>query len=393
MNCIVTSLLFCFLTSAPLGDSALPLDFGPEEFVQANGVDILVPGYSVPSFVDWNNDGLSDLIIGQGGGSFPPGKVRVYLNVGTEATPLFEDFFYAQSNGVDLAVPASGCMGCFPRVVYWDADDRKDLLLGLSDGTIRIFLNINDDNEPAFDGGSEVQVTLFDLNFTTSIRTGGRPTPDFVDWNNDGIADLIVGALDGKIHVYFNLPDEDPTVPMFWAAQAAGTFVEENGQDLIVPSLRSSPVIFDLDRDGNIDMLTGNTNGQLLFYHNFGSNAEPVFSGYTPVQSNGVPIDLAGSPRSRPSLCFWTDDGYPDVLIGAGDGKVRLYQGIPEICDINLDGDVDFTDFDLFADLWGQAVSSDKGDDQKSIVADFNGDGKIDIDDLILFVENWLKML
>ncbi len=67
------------------------IDLGPEEIVDANGVDIIVPGYSVPSFEDWNNDLLKDLIVGEGSPSV--GKVRVYLNVGTEADPQFDSFF------------------------------------------------------------------------------------------------------------------------------------------------------------------------------------------------------------------------------------------------------------------------------------------------------------
>jgi hypothetical protein len=49
------------------------------------------------------------------------------------------------------------------------------------------------------------------------------------------------------------------------------------------------------------------------------------------VRAGGVPIDLPGSPRSRPSISDWTGDGSPDVLIGAGDGTVRLYQGVSAI--------------------------------------------------------------
>jgi hypothetical protein len=104
------------------------------------------------------------------------------------------------------------------------------------------------------------------------------------------------------------------------------------------------------------------------------------------VESDGVPIDLAGSVRSRPSVCFWTGDGYPDVLIGAGDGKVHLFQGIPEICDINLDGDVDFIDFALLAALWEQSDTKKFGE------ADFTGDGKINIDDLVMLADNRLRM-
>jgi hypothetical protein len=86
----------------------------------------------------------------------------------------------------------------------------------------------------------------------------------------------------------------------------------------------------DLDGDGNKDLLTGNTNGELLFYKNVGTDATPTFSGYSRITSQGIPIDLAGTPRSRPFVCDWTGDGHLDLLVGAGDGKVHLYQGVPE---------------------------------------------------------------
>ena len=94
-----------------LGLAALPaaadLNLGPAEFVQADDADIAVPGYSVPSFADWNNDGLNDLIIGQGSGTYEA-KVRVYLNVGTVENPLFSAYSYAQSEGADLILPGGG---------------------------------------------------------------------------------------------------------------------------------------------------------------------------------------------------------------------------------------------------------------------------------------------
>jgi hypothetical protein len=78
---------------------------GPEELVQAGGSDVDVPGYSVPSFVPWDGDNLKDLIVGEGG---VDGKVRVYLNGGTQSAPQFSSFSYAQSEGADLVVPGVG---------------------------------------------------------------------------------------------------------------------------------------------------------------------------------------------------------------------------------------------------------------------------------------------
>jgi hypothetical protein len=84
------------------------LVLGGETLVRANGNVIDVPGYSVPSLVFWDGDSLQDLIVGEGGGGIAVGKVRVYLNIGTDCTPLFRSFFYVQSMGADLESPEGG---------------------------------------------------------------------------------------------------------------------------------------------------------------------------------------------------------------------------------------------------------------------------------------------
>lgn len=368
------------------------LNLGPEEIIQANGEDIQVPGYSVPSFVDWNNDNLQDLVIGEGSG-FGDAKVRVYLNVGTESEPAFADYFYAQSEGSDLTCPASGCMGCFPRMVYWDADMRKDLLVGQADGTVKIFLNNGTDSEPVFDAGQIIKVSLDE-----NLDVGSRATPTLIDWNNDGQADLITGAFDGRIHIYLNCGCSGGIPPSFNYSTSSGSFAPEDGWDLVVPSNRSSPVILDLDGDGKKDLLTGNTEGQLLFYANVGTDDKPGFSGYSFVKSNGAVIDLPGMPRSRPFVCYWTGNGFfgpidndPDVLIGSGDGKVRLYRGLPstktKTGDLDGNGIIDLADLALLITYWPQTDCGLCGG------ADLTGDGNVDKDDVHRFIDIFLSGL
>lgn len=205
-------------------------------------------------------------------------------------------------------------------MVYWDADDRKDLLAGIADGTLKIYLNIGTDDAPHFDGGTFLQVGA--PGSKTDIDVGSRATPTAVDWNNDGRKDLVVGGLDGKIRIFVN--EGTDTGPDFLTEE----FAPENGVDLVVPSARSSPHVLDLDDDGKKDLLVGNTEGQLLFYSNAATDNAPSFSGYVLVGADGVPIDLPGTPRSRPFVCDWTGDGFLDVLVGAGDGLVRLYEGL-----------------------------------------------------------------
>ena len=206
-------------------------------------------------------------------------------------------------------------------MVHWDADGKKDLLAGLSDGTVEIFLNVGSDDDPHFDGGTLLQVG--DPGHKIDIDVGSRATPTVVDWNNDGMKDLVVGALDGRLYIFVNQGTD--FAPDFRNVQLA----QQRGAPLTVPSLRASPHIVDLTGDGKKDLLAGNTEEQLLLYRNTGTDESPSFTDSVHVETDGVPIDLSGS-RSRPFVCAWTPDGYPDVLIGCSDGSVHLFQGVDD---------------------------------------------------------------
>jgi len=336
----------------------------------------------VPSFVHWDDDGLKDLVIGEKTDS-SNGKVRVYLNVGTQSAPEFSNvwgpkLFYVQyTAGGDLTCTPSGCLGCFPRVVYWDADARKDLLVGLSSpGNVKLFLNTGTEAAPTFDSGTLLQVG--EPGSKTNIDVGYRATSTVVDWNSDGNKDVVAGAYDGKIHVFVN--EGTDTAPDF----RSETFAQNSGSDLRVPSDRSSPAVLDLDGDGKKDLLAGNTNGEVLLYNNTGTDQAPSFSGYVYVEADGVKINL-GSTRSRPFVCDWTGDGWPDLLIGATSGKVYLYQGVPGPipADFDDDHDVDGEDLAFFEDCaTGPAVGPLPPGCED---ADFDEDQDVDQEDFGVF--------
>jgi len=115
-----------------------------------------------------------------------------------------------------------------------------------------------------------------------------------------------------------------------------------------------------------------------------------MFEDYSVVLSEGVPIDLPGSPRSRPAVCHWTGDGhfgpkdgYWDLLVGSGDGKIRLYRGIPKVGDFDADGALDGDDFTLLVRALDQPLGPEGSP------ADLNDDGAVDDQDLRLFADLW----
>jgi len=303
------------------------LDLGPQEVIQAGGTDIQVPGYSVPSLAYWNDDSLPDLIVGEGSGTVTP-KVRVYLNGGTAGAPAFSAFFYAQSGGSDLTVEGAGCLGLCPRVTYWDDDGKKDLIVGEGEGAIRFFRNVGTDANPIFDAGTLLQVG--EPGSKTDISVGYRACPTIVDWNNDGKKDLLVGNSWGQMNLFIN--EGTDGAPDFRTV----ALLQNGSADMEVPGDRSCPAIADWDGDGKKDVLSGNTNGELVFYPNINTDAAPLFSGGCYVTSGGVNINFPGIPRTRPSVCDWDLDGRPDVLLGISDGKVYLYKGIPEPATLSM---------------------------------------------------------
>jgi hypothetical protein len=70
-------------------------------FLQAGGVNIDVSYYGSPCVYDWNGDGLKDLILGE----FDYGNIRLYLNSGTNAAPVFTTYTLMEADGVDIALP------------------------------------------------------------------------------------------------------------------------------------------------------------------------------------------------------------------------------------------------------------------------------------------------
>ena len=77
------------------------VEFQSAGSLECDGLKIDVGSYAAPLMVDWNGDGLKDLICGQ----FDFGRIRYYPNVGTNSSPVFEEYFYLFDGATYLSVP------------------------------------------------------------------------------------------------------------------------------------------------------------------------------------------------------------------------------------------------------------------------------------------------
>jgi len=76
-------------------DAPVRLKVG-DEFID---VDI---GHAAPYLYDWDQDGTRHLLVGQ----FGQGKLRIYINAGTETRPRYDRLEWFRAGGAVATVPA-----------------------------------------------------------------------------------------------------------------------------------------------------------------------------------------------------------------------------------------------------------------------------------------------
>jgi hypothetical protein len=265
---------------------------------------ILTSGYNAPTFGDLDSDGDPDLVVGVLGGAFNPNRTSVEnlllverqdrgrwvvrsrrmlrnLDVGSESVPAFGD---------------------------WDADGDLDLLVAnkiADDGaeTSRIFMFENEGGtgRPAFRESGPLP-----------IEGSYHYAPALGDLNGDGFADLVLGTWQDGILVYLNRASGGSRGER-WSAEPTMRLQLSRGSNAV-------PALGDMDGDGDLDLLAGESSGEVNLWRNAGSPSEASF---VLVTDNLAGID-AGR-RSAPALGDWDGDGLPDLLLGSESEGVSLW--------------------------------------------------------------------
>jgi hypothetical protein len=324
--------------------------------------------YSLPAccLLDMDNDGIRDLVVSPFDPQYYISENKhscwYFKNTGTNDLPVFQfqtnSFF--QNQMIDVGTSSS------PVIVDINGDGLPDLLVG---------------NYGYFDSAYSYQGYLYAV-FSSKIsyfkNTGqpGNPEfhletddfaglsslhaqslyPSFYDMDGDGDVDMITGNADGTL-TYYNNTAGPGQEPVFAPAQS--NYKKIDAGDF------SAPQLFDLDGDGLPDLLIGNRKGTIIYYRNTGTRSSPDFThitdslGKVNVTNDSLYYDGLSTP-----FFFKDPSGKTGLIVGSKEGKVHYYTNI----DGNLGGTFTLSD-SLLSNLCGAALPATYGITSAACVA------------------------
>lgn len=192
------------------------------------------------------------------------------------------------------------------------------------------------------------------------IDVGTYSTAASTDLDHDGLVDLLVGETTGTISRYEQSALNSATFTSVGQVRLSDNTVLNNNNAGNTRQF-AKPVVADLDGDGLLDLLVGAQDGFITRYEQSAVDAG------TFVRIGDLPMDA--SDVAKPSIVDLDNDGLLDLIVGSTDGLLRRYE--------QTTANGDFSATATFLTAGG--VNLDAGNYSKPVFTDLDGDGLIDM--------------
>jgi hypothetical protein len=265
-------------------------------------------------YLDYNADGLTDLLLSNRGKYQPGGTYAVSLwlleNTGSANAPSFT---IVTENFMDLNNIG---LGAHMVPTFGDLDDDGDQDMFIGDGRGRLYYFENA-------GGAGNEVVYNDYQVLTesegdTLDLGANLTPQLFDLDDDGRIDLLVGERNGNTNYLRNV-GSTTEFEFELVEDTIGDIVTDLDGNLIG---YSSPWFF-RDDLGNLNALFGTEKGQVFYLDDI--SPSDVTGTWSVTDSSA--FGISNGNRASPVLIDMDEDQMPEIFNGGLSGGFGLYKG------------------------------------------------------------------